>query len=111
MLFNSIDFAIFLPIVFIVYWLLKENLRVQNILIVVASYIFYGWWDQKFLILIAFSTLVDFVLGNALANTDDTKKRKLLLIGSLTVNLGLLGIFKYYNFFAENFNEAFTFLA
>jgi len=64
MLFNSIDFAIFLPIVFILYWFVtNKNLRLQNLLVVTASYIFYGWWDWKFLFLIFFSTVVDYTIG------------------------------------------------
>lgn len=64
MLFNSIDFAIFLPIVFLLYWFVtNKNLKLQNFLIVVASYVFYGWWNWKFLSLILFSTLVDFLIG------------------------------------------------
>ncbi len=63
MLFNSIDFAIFLPIVFILYWLVKEQLKLQNLLIVLASYIFYGWWDWRFLSLIIFSSIVDYLVG------------------------------------------------
>ncbi len=110
MLFNSIDFAIFLPIVFIFYWFVSnKNLRLQNILIVVASCIFYGWWDWRFLILILFSTLVDYFVGIGLLHENNESRRKTLLWTSIVVNLGLLGFFKYYNFFQENFVTAFTF--
>lgn len=110
MLFNSLDFAIFLPIVFAAYWLLgSDRIKLQNILIVIASYVFYGWWDWRFLSLILFSTIVDFFIGSALFKTENPRKRKHLLWTSLSVNLGLLGVFKYYNFFVENFVEAFTF--
>jgi alginate O-acetyltransferase complex protein AlgI len=110
MLFNSIDFAIFLPIVFILYWFVcNKNLKLQNFLIVVASYVFYGWWDYRFLSLILFSTVVDYVIGVLLSNEEDHKKRKIYLWTSMFINLGFLGVFKYYNFFAENFVEAFTF--
>ena len=110
MLFNSIDFAIFLPIVFVLYWfLLNKNLKLQNLLIVVASYIFYGWWDWRFLSLILFSTLVDFTVGNLLRNQENVIRRKLLLWTSILVNLGFLGFFKYYNFFLHNFVSAFLF--
>ncbi|MCB9202366.1 MAG: MBOAT family protein [Flavobacteriales bacterium] len=110
MLFNSIDFAIFLPIVFLLYWFVfKNNLKLQNLLIVVASYVFYGWWDSKFLLLILFSTLVDFTIGNLLRNEERESKRKFLLWVSIIVNLGFLGFFKYYNFFIDNFTQAFTF--
>lgn len=110
MLFNSIDFAIFLPIVFALYWfVVNKNLRLQNILIVVASYIFYGWWDWRFLGLILVSTLVDYFVGVGLLNQDNKIKRKALLWISIVVNLGLLGFFKYYNFFQDSFVTAFTF--
>ncbi len=110
MLFNSLDFAIFLPIVFILYWFVfNKSLKWQNLLIVIASYVFYGWWDWRFLSLIAFSTLVDYFVGLGLLNQKNPKKQKLLLFISLFVNLGLLGFFKYYNFFLDNFVEAFKF--
>jgi D-alanyl-lipoteichoic acid acyltransferase DltB (MBOAT superfamily) len=110
MLFNSLDFAIFLPIVFILYWLVtNNNLRLQNLLIVVASYIFYGWWDYRFLGLILFSTVVDYFIGLKLFSEPNTHRRVILLGISLSVNLGLLGFFKYYNFFLENFISVFTF--
>ena len=110
MLFNSLDFALFLPIVFILYWFVtKKNLKAQNILIVVASYVFYGWWDYRFLSLILFSTLVDYAIGRALSTQEDTSKRKALLWTSILVNLGFLGFFKYYNFFLDNFVSAFSF--
>jgi alginate O-acetyltransferase complex protein AlgI len=110
MLFNSLDFAIFLPIVFILYWFITQrNLTLQNALIVIASYVFYGWWDWRFLSLIVFSTLVDYTIGRELQTTENQKKRKLLLWSSILVNLGLLGFFKYYNFFVDNFIQAFSF--
>jgi D-alanyl-lipoteichoic acid acyltransferase DltB (MBOAT superfamily) len=110
MLFNSIDFAIFLPLVFIVYWLLQNHgLKWQNALLLVSSYIFYGWWDWRFLSLIIFSSFIDYFLGLSIAKSDVKRKRKLFLILSLVVNLGFLGFFKYYNFFAQNFADAFTF--
>lgn len=109
MIFNSIDFAIFLPIVFILYWFTtNKNLQLQNILIVVASYIFYGWWDWRFLSLLIFSTVVDYTVGLCLKNEDNQFKRKALLLTSILVNLGLLGFFKYYNFFVDNFITAFS---
>ena len=110
MLFNSIDFAIFLPIVFILYWFaLNKNVKQQNVLIVTASYIFYGWWDWRFLSLIVFSTFVDFTIGQRLRNEDQQYRRKVLLWISIIVNLGFLGFFKYYNFFLDNFVTAFSF--
>lgn len=110
MLFNSIDFAIFLPIVFILYWFVaKNNLSVQNLLIVISSYVFYGWWDWRFLSLIAFSTIVDYLVGRKLGTEKRALQRKLLLWTSIIVNLGFLGFFKYYNFFLDNFVAAFSF--
>ena len=111
MLFNSIDFAIFLPIVFVLYWFVtKRNLKAQNLLIVVASYVFYGWWDYRFLSLIIFSSVVDYIIGLALNTAEGKRKRALLLYTSVLVNIGFLGFFKYYNFFVENFTAAFSFL-
>lgn len=109
MLTTSLEFAIFLPIVFLLYWfVLKNKLRLQNALILVASYVFYGWWDWRFLILIAISSLVDFLVGIGLNHAAEKSKRNILLGISLTVNLGMLGFFKYYNFFLESFVDAFT---
>lgn len=103
MLFNSVPFLLFLPIVFFLYWIvLKDDLKKQNIFILIASYIFYGWWDYRFLSLIAASTLVDYLIGLALAKTQLNKQRKILLAVSIIFNLGLLAIFKYYNFFVDS---------
>ena len=96
MLFNSIDFAIFLPIVFILYWFFtQKNLKLQNLLIVVSSYVFYGWWDWRFLSLIIFSTLLDYFVGVSLSRELNLTKRKIYLWISIVVNLGFLGFFKY----------------
>ena len=109
MLFNSIDFSLFLPIVFLLYWYItNRNLKLQNFLIVGASYLFYGWWDWRFLSLILFSTIVDYSVGIGLDKTDKSLNRKLLLWFSIIINLGFLGFFKYYNFFIENFTNAFS---
>ena len=109
MLFNSIEFLIFLPIVFILYWFVfKKSIRYQNLLLVAASYVFYGWWDWRFLSLIIFSTVVDYLIGQRLSTEDKQLKRKALLWTSIIVNLGFLGFFKYYNFFLENFVDAFS---
>ena len=110
MLFNSIDFAIFLPVVFILYWFVaNKNVKLQNALIVLSSYVFYGWWDWRFLSLILFSTLVDYFVGIKLSREENQSKRKLLLFTSILVNIGFLGFFKYYNFFLDNFITAFSF--
>lgn len=109
MLFNSVDFAIFLPLVFLIYWLIfNRNLKLQNLFIVAASYLFYGWWDWRFLSLVLISTVVDYSVGRALAATIGDKKRKWLLFLSIFLNLGLLGFFKYFNFFADSFVSAFS---
>jgi len=109
MLFNSLDFAIFLPIVFFLYWfVMQNNLRHQNALIVLSSYIFYGWWDWRFLFLIIFSSCLDYFIGKRLKTESQQSKRKILLWVSIITNLGFLGFFKYYNFFLENFIDAFT---
>ena len=109
MLFNSIDFALFLPVVFVLYWFVfKNSLRYQNLLIVAASYVFYGWWDWRFLGLIVFSTVLDFFIGKSLEEAKLELNRKLLLYTSFTVNLGFLGVFKYFDFFVSNFIDAFS---
>lgn len=110
MLFNSLDFAIFLPIVFVVYWFLtNKRLRIQNMLIVIASYVFYGWWEWRFLSLIVFSTITDYTIGLLLRSEENQLRRKIFLWASVLVNLGLLRFFKYYNFFLDNFIAAFSF--
>ncbi len=110
MLFNSLDFAIFLPVVFAFYWFItNRNLNLQNLLIVAASYIFYGWWDWRFLGLIVFSTIIDYLVGLKLRKEKSVVYRKVFLWTSILVNLGLLGFFKYYNFFLDNFLTAFIF--
>jgi D-alanyl-lipoteichoic acid acyltransferase DltB (MBOAT superfamily) len=110
MLFNSIDFAVFLPVVFALYWLIPgDRVRLQNTLLLAASYFFYGWWDWRFLSLILVSTAADYLVGRALAAVNGAPGRKALLWASLLVNLGLLGFFKYANFFLENVVAAFSF--
>lgn len=109
MLFNSIDFAIFLPIVFFIYWFGTFNsLMFQNFLILIASYLFYGWWDFRFLSLIMFSTVIDYSIGLLIFRENNRRNRKILLGISMFINLGFLAYFKYFNFFAESFVEAFT---
>src|SRR5258706_16069385 len=110
MLFNSIDFAIFLPIVFVLYWFVAaKNLRAQNSLVVVASYVFYGWWDWRFLSLIIFSTILDYTIGVRFSKTEKPSARKFLIWISILVNLAFLGFFKYFNFFLDSFITAFSF--
>lgn len=108
MLFNSFEFAIFLPIVFLLYWFVfNKSIKLQNFFLLVVGYVFYGWWDWRFLFLIAFSTLFDFTIGIQLDKTTNDRKRKLLFIASCIVNIGFLGFFKYFNFFIKNFISAF----
>jgi alginate O-acetyltransferase complex protein AlgI len=112
MLFNSITFLIFLPLVFCAYWLLGKTNRLvyQNLLLLAASYIFYGWWDYRFLALIFASTLVDYVVGLKIYNGKSKQSKKAWLWVSIIFNLGLLGFFKYFNFFIESWVEAFALL-
>ena len=111
MLFSSLEFAIFLPVVFALYWFVcNRNLRLQNFLLLVASYVFYGWWDWRFLSLIVFSSFVDYLVGIQMGKEKSPGKKRLYLMVSILVNLGFLGFFKYYNFFLESFVDAFTFL-
>lgn len=111
MLFNSLEFLVFLPVVFALYWLIpKRGLSIQNLLVVGASYLFYGWWDWRFLSLILFSTVVDYTLGIAISNQSKERNKKLLLYLSLATNLGILGFFKYYNFFLDNLTDSLSVL-
>jgi alginate O-acetyltransferase complex protein AlgI len=110
MLFNSIDFAIFLPIVFILFWIsTKYSLKLQNWILLIASYLFYGWWDWRFLSLLAFSSILDFYVGRALYREENVNRRKMLFMLSMGINLLFLGFFKYYNFFSESLAGAFSF--
>ena len=107
MLFNTLDFAIFLPIVFILYWFVfNKNLKVQNTLLLVASYYYYACCDWRFLFLLMFSTLLDYFTGIKMCDSQTKSKRKFWFLLSVIINLGFLGIFKYYNFFVESFAEA-----
>ncbi len=111
MYFNSIDYFLFLPIVFFVYWILLKNKRnAQNLFLLAASYIFYGLWDWRFLGLIIFSTILDFIIGRNLELHKEENTRKALLITSLFINLGILGLFKYYDFFIGSLMDLFQFL-
>lgn len=107
MLFNSLSFAIFLPIVFFIYWAINEkSLKYQNILLLLASYFFYACWDWRFLFLLVFSTLLDYYTGIRMKDAGNEKNRKLWFWLSITINLGFLGFFKYYNFFADSLAES-----
>ncbi len=105
MLFNSIEFLLFLPLVFCLYWFVfKKKVTVQNLFLIFASYVFYGWWDWRFLLLIFLSTLVDFFVGQKIhQNLDVKKKARHWLWVSMAFNIGMLGFFKYSNFFVDSF--------
>lgn len=115
MLFNSFEFAIFLPIVFLLYWFVfdyalskcKHQLLLQNLFIVVASYIFYGWWDWRFLILIAITTILSFLSGIGIERAPTQRSKKAVMIANIIINLGILGVYKYYDFFAREFAQLF----
>ncbi len=103
MLFNSFAFAVFLPIVYVLYWLVARRSRTaRNVLLLAASYLFYGWWDWRFLGLIVGSSAVDYIVGAALGSSESKGRRRALLGVSIAVNLGALGIFKYYDFFMSS---------
>jgi D-alanyl-lipoteichoic acid acyltransferase DltB (MBOAT superfamily) len=107
MLFNSISFAIFLPIVFLLHWfVINKHQRSQNLLLLAASYYFYACWDWRFLFLLIFSTLLDYFTGIKMSESENRRMRKTWLWISITINLGFLGVFKYYNFFALSFADA-----
>jgi D-alanyl-lipoteichoic acid acyltransferase DltB (MBOAT superfamily) len=107
MLFNSLTFVIFLPIVFLLYWFVfQRNLKIQNFFIVVVSYVFYGWWDWRFLLLIALTSFCSWASGLLIARKNGSPK--FTLIANIVINLGILAVFKYYNFFVENFVSAFA---
>lgn len=110
MIFNSFEFLIFLPIAFLLYWFVFRTHSWQNLLIVVASYVFYGWWDWKFLILIMFTSLCSFVSGLVISKLPPThlRYRRAICCLNIIINIGILGIFKYYNFFIENLEYLFS---
>lgn len=106
MLFNSLSFALFLPVVFILYWFVtNKNLKSQNILLLISSYFFYSCWDWRFLFLLIFSTLLDFLSGIQIEKAKNKNQKKFWFWLSIIINLGFLGIFKYFNFFAESLRD------
>jgi D-alanyl-lipoteichoic acid acyltransferase DltB (MBOAT superfamily) len=108
MLFNSIEFAIFLLIVFLLYWRFSKKVRIQNLFLLVASYFFYSWWNWKYLSLVLFCSIVNYMAGLLLMKTDEQKRRKLILTVCCLISIGVLGIFKYYDFFITSFADAFA---
>ena len=108
MLFNSFEFLVFLPIVFMLYWFVFRGRRWQNLLVVTASYVFYGWWDWRFLLLIALTSLCVYGSGLLLEHYEGRRRRQqIVCIVNIVFNLGILGVFKYYNFFVENLDALF----
>ncbi len=101
MLFNSLEYILFLPLVFLLYWCLNKKLRFQNLFLLIASYIFYGFWDWRFLFLIFASTIVDYFVGQRIHNSKKTHRKSWLWL-SILFNIGILGFFKYYNFFIDS---------
>ena len=116
MLFNSLEFAIFLPIVFLLYWFVfNKRLGMQNMFIVAVSYLFYGWWDWRFLLLIAFTTLCSWLSGILIEkyhpdknNNNKANWAKIISVTNIILNLGILGVYKYFNFFVTSFIDVFS---
>ena len=109
MVFNSIEYAIFLPLVFALYWFVfNKSVKVQNLFIVIVSYIFYGWWDWRFLFLIAFTSFCSWMSGLLIQKySQQGKKAKAVSTANIVLNLAILGVFKYYDFFATSFAHVF----
>lgn len=108
MLFNSIEFLIFLPLVFLLYWYgFWRNLRLQNLFIVVVSYIFYGWWDWTFLLLLFFTSVCSYLSGLWIGKAEKRCVRRWICAGNIVLNLSILGVYKYYDFFVDSFVSAF----
>lgn len=106
MLFDTINFGIFLPIVFLLYWFVaNKTVKIQNLLLLLASYFFYSCWDKRFLFLLISSTLLDYSTGLLINRSTTVKHKKRWMILSVCINLSLLGFFKYYNFFVSSFSE------
>ncbi|MBK6338073.1 MAG: MBOAT family protein [Bacteroidetes bacterium] len=106
MVFNSISFAIFLPIVFLLYWFVSnKNRKIQNLLLLTSSYFFYACWDWRFLFLLIFSTALDFFTGSKMETAKTVASKKFWFWLSISINISFLGVFKYYNFFAESFAD------
>lgn len=103
MVFNSLEYLLFLPIVFLIYWLVCKSVKSRNILIVVASYIFYGWWSWRFLVIIFITTAFSYIIGLCIENSSKKSLRLSLLYINILVNLGILFTYKYFNFFADSF--------
>ena len=108
MLFNSYEFLVFLPIVFLLYWFLFRGRQWQNLLVVMASYVFYGWWDWRFLLLIVLTSFCSYGSGLLIEYYEgQRRKQQIVSTSNIVLNLGILGVFKYYNFFIDNLNALF----
>lgn len=111
MIFNSLEYFIFLPIVYLIYWFaFKKSVQKQNVFLLLSSYLFYGWWDWRFLSLIFLSTCVDYFVAQKIDAIDYQKTRKAWLWVSVIFNVGLLGFFKYFNFFVDSWIDMFSVL-
>lgn len=109
MSFQSLEFLLFFPVVFLLYWIFfSKSRKRQNVLIVAANLIFYGWWDWRFLLLLLITAFSTFGAGLAMGQTEDKNKRRLISVGAIALNIGILFFFKYYNFFVQAFTDAFT---
>lgn len=109
MTFQSLEYLIFLPVVFILYWgICRRSKTLQNGLIVAASLVFYGWWDWRFLGLLLITAFSTFFTGMWMGKTGDEKKRKWINAGAIVINIGILFFFKYFNFFVQSFADAFS---
>ncbi len=106
MLFNSLEFIVFFVLFFFLYWfILNKTNKQQNLLIVISSYVFYSFWDIRFLSLIVLSTLIDYVCGLSIARSTSQKKKFQFLSISMIANIGILVVFKYFNFFISSFED------
>jgi alginate O-acetyltransferase complex protein AlgI len=108
MLFSTVEYILFFPTVFILYWFVfNKSLRVQNFLIFISSYVFYGWWDWRFLSLLLLTSTVDYIMGIKIEDADNKSTKKKLVAVSWTLNLVIFGYFKYFGFFVNSFVDAF----
>ena len=105
MLFTDLVFLLFLPIVFAIYWCLGTKLRWQNLFLLIASYVFYGWWDWRFLLLIGFTSLCSFFSGKLISKANSIKRKRFWLWSNVLINLSILFVYKYFDFFTQSFSS------
>src|SRR3989339_1700338 len=104
MLFTSVTFAVFLALVFVLYWFVfNRNLTGQNLFLLISSYVFYGWWDWRFIFLLLFISISNYLIGIKIQKRDRNQHRKLFFLAGLAINIGTLVLFKYFNFFIDSF--------